>query len=180
MQDFVYLGDKGPVLMRFHVRIDGKPLLDVWEDFMGKLFAYLDQNGDGVLSKEEAARVPPMQVLFNNAPNFVGQRPNFPGALDQNRDGKITRAELADWYRRIGATPFQFRTGGLQQQQQVLVVRLMRTELNRSPMTLSTKSCSPCSTPTRTASSRARSWAGRLPFCPSWTMTMTTWSASAR
>lgn len=109
-QDFVYLGDNGPVLIRFHVAIDGKPLVEVWEDFMGQLFAYLDRDGDGVLDKNEASHVPPAQVLFNNAPNFVGQRPNVPVALDQNRDGKITREELADWYRRIGAAPFQVQT----------------------------------------------------------------------
>ena len=116
VQDFVYLGDKGPVLMRFHVRIDGKPLVEVWEDFMGKLFAYLDVNGDSVLSKDEASRVPPAQVLFNNVPNFVGQRPNVPLALDQNRDGKVTRAELVEWYRRIGAVPFQTQSDPAQNQ----------------------------------------------------------------
>lgn len=109
-QDFVYLGDKGPLLIRFHVTIDGKPLVEVWEHFMGQLFAYLDVDGDGVLSKDEASRVPPAPVLFSNTPNFVGQRPNVPNALDKDRDGKITRHELADWYRRIGAAPFQVQT----------------------------------------------------------------------
>ncbi|HTU19443.1 MAG TPA: EF-hand domain-containing protein [Gemmataceae bacterium] len=112
VQDFVYLGDKGPMLVRLHVRIDGKPLVDVWQDFMGKLFAYLDVDGDSVLSKQEAERVPPIPVLFNNGPGFGGQRPNLAAALDENQDGKITKKELASWYRRNGAGPFQFRTGG--------------------------------------------------------------------
>jgi Ca2+-binding EF-hand superfamily protein len=112
VQDFVYLGEKGPVLVRLHVRIDGKPLIDVWEDFMGKLFAYLDVDGDGVLNKEEAARIPPIPVLFNNGPGIGGQRPNIAQVIDKNRDGKITKDELADWFRRNGAAPFQFRTGG--------------------------------------------------------------------
>jgi Ca2+-binding EF-hand superfamily protein len=129
-QDFVYLGDKGPVLLRFHVQIDGKPLMDVWENWIGGLFAYLDSDGDGVLSKEEAARVPPVQQLFNNAPGLVaarpvlaGQRPGSPAALDKNRDGKVTREELADWYRRNGAAPFQFSSGNAGGPQQ-LVVRI--------------------------------------------------------
>lgn len=123
VQDFVYLGEKGPVLIRLHVRIDGKPLVDVWEQFMGRLFDYLDVDGDGVLSKTEAARVPPPPVLFNNAPNFVGQRPNLPQALDKNGDGKISRAELAEWYRRIGAEPFQFRSGnpGMENRVQLII-----------------------------------------------------------
>jgi Ca2+-binding EF-hand superfamily protein len=111
VQDFVYLSDKRPLLMRFHVSLDGKPLVEAWDDFMGKLFAYLDRDGDGVLSKDEASGAPPAQALFNSVPNFVGQRPNLPGTLDQNRDGKITREELADWYRRIGAAPFQVQFG---------------------------------------------------------------------
>jgi Ca2+-binding EF-hand superfamily protein len=124
VQDFVYLGEKGPVLLRFHVQIDSKPLMDVWEKFMNQLFAYLDLDGDGVLNKEEAARVPPVQVLFNNGPGFAGQRPNFAAGIDQNRDGKVTREELADWYRRGGFAPFQFRTGNAPGANQFVVVRL--------------------------------------------------------
>jgi Ca2+-binding EF-hand superfamily protein len=111
VQDFVYLGDKGPVLVRLHVRIDGKPFVDVWKNFMGKLFAYLDADGDGVLNKQEAERVPPIPVLFNNGPGFGGQRPNVAAAIDRDQDGKITKKELADWFRRNGVGPFQFRTG---------------------------------------------------------------------
>ncbi len=121
MQDFVYLGDKGPVLIRFHVRIDGKPVLDVWEDFIGKLFTYLDVNKDGVLSKEEAERAPQLVLLFNNGPGVRTQFTRAAGAIDKNKDGKITRVELADWYRRNGAAPFQFRTAAPQPNQFIAV-----------------------------------------------------------
>ncbi|HEY7311057.1 MAG TPA: EF-hand domain-containing protein [Gemmataceae bacterium] len=119
-QDFVFMGEKGPVLIRFHVRIDGKPLVDVWEDFMGKLFAYLDLDGDGVLSKSEAARVPPIPVLFSNGGGFAAQQPNLVESIDKDRDGKITRQELADWYRRNGAASFQFPANGPRQNQVTL------------------------------------------------------------
>lgn len=113
------MGEKGPVLLRFHVRIDDKPLVEAWEDFMGKLFAYLDLDGDGVLSKSEAARVPPIPLLFNLGGGLGGQRPNFVESIDKDRDGKITRRELADWYRQNGAAPFQFRTNEPQPRQVV-------------------------------------------------------------
>src|SRR5262249_8490239 len=121
VQDFVYPGENGPVLIRLHVRIDGKPLVDAWEEFVGKLFAFLDVDGDGVLSKTEAARVPPIPMLFNNGPGFAGPRPNIEMALAKNRDGKVTRDEMADWLRRNGAAPFQLRAGGNQQFQTRIV-----------------------------------------------------------
>jgi Ca2+-binding EF-hand superfamily protein len=122
VQDFVYLGDKGPVLMRLHVRIDGKPLVDVWEEFVGKLFAYLDVNGDGALNKNEASRLPPMPMLFNNGPGFAGPRLNIVLALDKDHDGKITKDELTDWLRKNGAAPFQISAGGNQQIQTRLII----------------------------------------------------------
>ncbi|HEY7153358.1 MAG TPA: EF-hand domain-containing protein, partial [Gemmataceae bacterium] len=120
IQDFVYMGEKGPMLLRFHVRIDGKPLVDVWEEYMGKLFAYFDDDGDGVLSKTEAARVPSIAALFNGVDN-AKQSANIAEAMDKNRDGKITRRELTDWYRQNGAAPFQLRANGRQQQRRTVV-----------------------------------------------------------
>jgi Ca2+-binding EF-hand superfamily protein len=103
VQDVVYLGDKEPVLIRLHVRIDGKPLVDAWEGFIGELFAYLDVDGDGVVSKTEAGRMPPMPVLFNNGPGFGGQRPNVAVALDKDRDGdsKLFEKEIVAYLDRM-------------------------------------------------------------------------------
>jgi Ca2+-binding EF-hand superfamily protein len=121
VQDVVYLGDKGPVMIRLHVRIDGKPLLDVWEEFLDKFFASVDADGDGVLSKSEAERMPSLAMLSGNAGGLVVQQPNLAQAIDKNQDGKITRDEFKDWLRRNGATPFQFRTGNNQPGQLVFV-----------------------------------------------------------
>jgi Ca2+-binding EF-hand superfamily protein len=114
--DFVFFGESRPVLVRVHVELDGKPLQAVWDDFMGRVFKYLDVNGDGVLSPEEAERAPLPQILLSgNGPFFgppqVAQGRRVP-AMDANRDGKVTRQELADYYRRNGAAPFQFQVGG--------------------------------------------------------------------
>jgi Ca2+-binding EF-hand superfamily protein len=114
--DFVFFGESRPVLVRAHVELDGKPLQAVWDDFMGRVFKYLDVNGDGVLSKEEAQRAPLPQILLSGGGPFFGppQMPTAPGnaRMDANGDGKVTRQELADYYRKNGAAPFQFGRGG--------------------------------------------------------------------
>ncbi len=106
VQDVVFFSESRPVLLRLHLRVDGKAFRVVWEEFMDKLFRYLDVDGDGVLSKAEAERAPPVQALFNTG--FGGGGPPKLAAMDTNRDGKVSRAELADYYRRNGAAPFQF------------------------------------------------------------------------
>ena len=63
VQDVVFLGDTRPVLVRLHVHIDGKPFLTAWNDFIKYTFQKLDTNGDGVLSKDEAERLSPPQML---------------------------------------------------------------------------------------------------------------------
>jgi len=114
VQDLVFLGESRPVLIRLHVRLDGKPVRDAWSDFMKTLFDYLDVDGDGVLSKAEAARVPSIEGIFSGGlPGGGGGRsaramkqPTL-ADLDIDKDGKVTRAELATWYRKSGFRPFE-------------------------------------------------------------------------
>jgi Ca2+-binding EF-hand superfamily protein len=113
VQDFVYLGDQRPVLVRLHVWIDGKPLQTAWDEYMQSLFKYLDTDGDGVLSPEEAERVPPPQMLFTQG--FLGGfRPPSMAALDTNKDGKVSLEELAHYYRQNGGGAFHMNFGQAQ------------------------------------------------------------------
>jgi Ca2+-binding EF-hand superfamily protein len=117
VQDILFLADSRPVLIRLHLRLDGKPYLAAWNAFMDELFASLDKNKDGVLDREEAARAPAPQAIFSSGGFYVGVR-NFGGPASAgpaaNRDGKVTRAEFADYYRKNGGAPFQLVGGSNQ------------------------------------------------------------------
>lgn len=120
-QDFVFLGESRPVLMRLHVQVDGRSLEAAWEECIDYVFKYLDVNNDGVLSKDELERGPAAEQFTggNIAAAFMGRGRGGASAtlkmeaVDADGDGKVTRAELAAYYRKHGFTPFQFNfTGG--------------------------------------------------------------------
>src|SRR5262249_13069542 len=116
VQDVVFFTDARPILVRLHLEINGKPFADVWDEFLNKLFAHLDLDGDGVLTKKEMERVPSAQdfLMFLNGQyyNVQGQFAR-PDEIDNNpKDGKITREELAAYYARAGITSFRATLGG--------------------------------------------------------------------
>jgi len=116
VQDLVYLGGPRPLLVRLHIQIDGKPIAAAWDAYLDALFAYLDRNGDGVLSQEEAAHAPRAEFLRQvfqrdwqalardqllRPVGLVFSQPNTVAFADlQPVDGKVTRAQLAAYYRR--------------------------------------------------------------------------------
>jgi Ca2+-binding EF-hand superfamily protein len=108
--DVVYFAKTRPILLRLHITVDGRPLTAVWGDYVTRVFNHLDTHGNGALGAKEIQRIPMLNVLFGA--DFGNRVPTL-SQLDANRDGKVTRDELAAYFRRLGATPFQVsRTGG--------------------------------------------------------------------
>jgi Ca2+-binding EF-hand superfamily protein len=106
-QDVIYFAEGRPILLRLRIAVDGKALGAVWEDFIGKVFKQLDANGDGFLDKVEIQRLPPPGVLFSGAGGPDGSAAPALHELDADGDGKVSRAELAAYFRRLGFGPFQ-------------------------------------------------------------------------
>jgi hypothetical protein len=84
--DLLASGGKESVRLRLEVTVDGEPPEAAWEAFLDRLFDFLDRDGDGVLSPQEAARAIPLPL--------PGRREvvlDF-AKLDADRDGKGRRA----------------------------------------------------------------------------------------
>ena len=109
VQDFVFLAEARPLLVRLHVRVDGKPLPAAWDAFMKHVFAFLDVNGDGVLSQQEAERALRLGSGRGGLGSFLeGGSPSMK-ELDTDKDGKVSLAELSASYRKNRFVPFQFQ-----------------------------------------------------------------------
>jgi Ca2+-binding EF-hand superfamily protein len=131
VQDLLFFGGTRPVFLRLHIRVADKPFRVFWDEYFQGLFAYLDRDQDGTLSREEVKRAPRAQNLlremqgghFNALPG--GTAPL--GELDTSpRDEQVTREELADYYRRFGlqALRVAYQNQGVQRNQMAEVLFL--------------------------------------------------------
>jgi Ca2+-binding EF-hand superfamily protein len=110
----VYFGDRGPILIELKIHIDGKPLREVHDALMRKLFDYADRDGDGVLSRSEAAAAPSPATLSNPLTLLGGRLPGIQQRFRAGPDGKVTREALAAYYRRSGLPPLLVSDGSSQ------------------------------------------------------------------
>lgn len=111
-QDFVFLTEARPLLIRADITVDGKPYQTFWDTYVDRVMKFLDTDKDGVLSKAEIERMPPAQLITGSGAAFtriVSREPPAGSAIDADKDGKGTRDELAGWLKRHGARPLQFQ-----------------------------------------------------------------------
>jgi Ca2+-binding EF-hand superfamily protein len=85
--------------LRLEVLVDGRPPEAGWGAFLERLFDWFDRDGDGSLSREEAARIFPLPLPGGKALAVDFAR------LDVDQDGKASRKELKAYCRRHGFGP---------------------------------------------------------------------------
>lgn len=103
--EFVVVPDGTPARLQLQIEIDGKPLSTVWDETFAKLAGYVDRDGNGTLDEKEATRLPD-PVAFRQALGTgyippLGSAPAF-AELDADKNGKVTTAEVAAFYRNAG------------------------------------------------------------------------------
>lgn len=99
--DVVLIGAKRAAVVRLGVKFGDRGYRSAWGDFVVRLHAYLDRNGDGTLTTAEANQAPWTNLLQNpfNGGRGGGFRNAKPTPVDADRDGKVTVDELSAYLR---------------------------------------------------------------------------------
>lgn len=103
--DLIFFGDKQPILVRLHVRVDEKSCVQAWDEFLHFLFKQLDTDGDGMLSLAEAEHMPSPQDLLSGS-LFSQGKVNVKRVDVKPKDDKVSLDEFLTFYRHQ-VQPFQ-------------------------------------------------------------------------
>ena len=125
--DILHLAESGPLLLRLHIRLDGRSYRSVWQEQFTQMFRDFDEDNSGVLEPPEAARIGNPKQLRDAGLISWTSAPLPAITPDANpRDGKVTKNELETFYRKIGGGP--------------LVLHVANTSGARSPQRLTAQS----------------------------------------
>jgi Ca2+-binding EF-hand superfamily protein len=91
-------GTEMPCRLRLEVMVAGGAPTAAWDEFLARLFAFFDRDGDGSLSRDEVARLFPLPLPDRKSLTFDFAR------LDPG-NGKVSLAELKAYCRANGFTP---------------------------------------------------------------------------
>jgi Ca2+-binding EF-hand superfamily protein len=116
VQDVIFLTDARPFVFRLHITIDGQPFAARWNEHLRKVFKFLDADGDGFLSKDEASAAPSpaqMNQLFHGVPytSVSSNDPSMFEEMDADADKKVSPDEFVAYYRKNNAGPLQLQAG---------------------------------------------------------------------
>jgi Ca2+-binding EF-hand superfamily protein len=95
----LFPGAKGPSRLRLDVVVDSQSPTTAWDAFLDRLFDFFDQDGDGLLSRDEASRMFPLPIPGRNELIIDFAK------LDADGNGKASRAELKSFCRANGFGP---------------------------------------------------------------------------
>lgn len=94
VQDVIFLGENKPVVLRLRIAMGGRPFRSAWTDSVLALHRYLDRNGDGKVSRDEA-KAETLSTLVRLANGTATAMPRT--ELDNHpKDGVISIEELSD------------------------------------------------------------------------------------
>jgi Ca2+-binding EF-hand superfamily protein len=103
--ELVFPGEAKLGRVELRIETDGRPVSAVWDETFDKLFAHHDLSGDGALDEKEVARLPSpfalRQLLWGHSVPYSGRAVALKD-LDADANGKVTKLELANYYRRGG------------------------------------------------------------------------------
>ncbi len=129
VQDLLLFLDTRPYLIRLHLQVEGRSFQTSWETTVGHLFHYLDVDGDGVLSKKEAALAPSNTQwvqLMNGTAVEPDAAPDFAVLAGGPAETKVTREHFIHHYRNSGAGALQVEWGWRPPAQDLLTDALFR------------------------------------------------------
>ncbi|MBW3543132.1 MAG: hypothetical protein KY476_22970 [Planctomycetes bacterium] len=100
-RDVVLLLDGGPLHLRFHIALKGRSLDAARSDYIERLIAALDADGDGKVSRKETAGSP----LFNARRRFLDN----PFLAELDGDRVLSRSDIEREVGRVGGETVSYR-----------------------------------------------------------------------